>query len=397
VLFVLAACALGLAPFSFNHYLRANAWVLAPVICSEQLRGLTVTLCSVFRGFQKMIYEVIVVGCERLAVLGGVLWMFWNGHGVGAAAWAFFGGRLAVLGLAAVVLRWKIGAVQVSLRPRLARELLRESFPLAVLQLAERINLYFAPIALTAIAGEYAAGLFQSAFKIVTFPVMLAGAVGGSLFPAMSAAHGDAVRVQRLYRLGVRVLWHALLPGAVVTLAFAAPAVRIIFGAEFVPAAPVLEWLTPYYALYAMITVSYYLMPAVNEQRVTLWLSLTSLGLNLALGPLFIWWLGARGAAMALVVTNAVIALAYWRRAARLGYHVLRGRHELGQWLGFAIALTAAFALRRFFAVEHWYELLLAAVAVTAVYAAALVITRSVLPEEAELVAAAKKRLAVGA
>src|SRR5437899_1623299 len=243
LLFVLAACALGLAPFAFNHYLRANAWVLAPVICSEQVRGLTVTLCSVFRGFQKMIYEVIVIGCERLAVLGGVLWMFGHGHGVGAAAWAFFAGRLAVLGLAAVVLRWKIGAVQVSLRPRLARELLRESFPLAVLQLAERINLYFAPIALTAIAGEYAAGLFQSAFKIVTFPVMLAGAVGGSLFPAMSAAHGDAARVQRLYRLGVRVLWHALLPGAVLTLAFAAPAVRIIFGAQFVPAAPVLEWL----------------------------------------------------------------------------------------------------------------------------------------------------------
>ncbi len=391
-LLVIVSCTLGLLPFLFNHYLRVNALVLVPIICSEQLRGLTITLCSIFRGLQQMIFEVLTVACERVAVLAVALWVLRSGHGVEAVAWAFLGGRLLALVLALAILRLRIGKVEVSARPRLAGALLREAFPLAILLFAERINLYFAPLALTAISGEYAAGLFQSAFKIVTFPILLAGVVGGSLFPAMSAAHGDAARVQKLYSFGVRALWHALLPGAVLTLVFAPQVMRIIFGPQFVPAAPVLQLLTPYYAVYAMITVSYYLMPAVNEQRITMQLSVVSLGLNLIGGPLFMLAWGARGAAIGLIVTNLVVALSYWYRARKLGYHVMRLREDFLQVAGFALTLGAGFLLQHFLPVQRWYQLLFAALAITLFYGATLLVTRSLLPEELQLVADIRER-----
>ena len=55
----------GMVPFIFNSYFRVNALLFVPIILSEQIRGLCLTYCAIFRGLQAMVYEPIVLGVER--------------------------------------------------------------------------------------------------------------------------------------------------------------------------------------------------------------------------------------------------------------------------------------------------------------------------------------------
>ena len=147
--------------------------------------------------------------------------------------------------------------MHLTLHPKITNELIRESLPLATLSVADRIKLYLPSIVLAYTAGEAAVGLFQAANKIVVFPMLINGVVGAGIFPAMSAAVSSDGQAAKLYRYGVRMLWHVLLPCSVLTLFFAQPLIRLIFGAAYEPAASALRILTPFYLLNVIVTMSY--------------------------------------------------------------------------------------------------------------------------------------------
>jgi O-antigen/teichoic acid export membrane protein len=393
LLMVAGTLAIGFAPMTFSHYLRANILLLVTIAASEQVRGLTLTYCALFRGFQAMVFEAITLGVEGISLLVVTYVLLQKGYHAEAIGFVYLGARLLSLTTAAVIFRVRFGAFRFKLRSKFPWTLIREALPLGVLVLAERVNLYFVPLILVPTHGEYAAGLFQAAFKIVAFPLLLCGVVGGSLYPAMSASFQKQEQTHKLYRYGVRALWHVLIPCAVLTLLFAPQVLRIIYGKQYEPAAPLLRILTPYYLLAGLITVSYYLMPAINHQKVAMKFSLVGIGLNLAVGIPMMYRFGPQGAALTLLLTSAAIAVSYWQRVSRLGYHILHLRRDLLQWAGFVGAMATLLILKQHFFVQTWSDLLGTATLICVVYATILMMTRSLLPEEWQLLSSLRSRI----
>jgi O-antigen/teichoic acid export membrane protein len=393
LLMVAGTLAIGFTPMTFSHYLRANILLLVTVAVSEQVRGLTLTYCALFRGFQVMVFEAITLGVEDVSLLVVAYVLLRKGYRAEAVGFVYLVARLLSLMTAAVIFRTRFGAFRLKLHPRFAWTLIREALPLGGLVLAERFNLYFVPLILVPTRGEYAAGLFQAAFKIVAFPLLLCAVVGGSLYPVMSASFQRQEQTHKVYCYGVRALWHILIPYAVLTLLFAPQVLRIIYGKQYEPAAPLLRILTPYYLLAGLITVSYYLMPAINHQKVAMKFSLVGIGLNLAVGIPMIYRFGPQGAAFTLLLTNAAMAAGYRWCASRLGYHILHLRRDLLQWAGFAGAMATLLILKEHFFVQTWPDLLGTATLICVVYGTILMMTRSLLPEEWQMLSSLKSRI----
>lgn len=384
---------LGSLPLFFQGYLRSNGLLIFMVASSELLRSITLSYCALWRGFQIMVWEPVIIGSERLTLLVSCWLLLRSGHGAVGVGTAFLTVRVAALTLAAWLFYTRVGPVQLTTHPKITRELIRESMPVATLSVADRIKLYLPSIVLAYTAGEAAVGLFQAASKIVIFPMLINGVVGGAIFPAMSAAVASDGQAEKLFRYGIRMLWHVLLPCSVLTLFFAQPLIRLIFGAAYEPAASALRILTPFYLFNVIVTMSYYLMTAVNRQILVMKLALLATGANIVLGIWMMRLFGVQGAAFTLLVTDGLVALAYWRSVSRLGIHVFRNRQDAYQWVGFLASAVLCLLVRKYAPVEHWLPLLAMGLGITVTYGVFLLCTDGFLPEELKLLSSLKTRV----
>ena len=78
---------------------------------------------------------------------------------------------------------------------------------------------------------------------------------------------------------------------------------------------------------------------------------------------------GVQGAAWTLLLTDSLVALAYWRSVADLGIHVFRNRQDAYQWIGFLASAVLCILVRKYAPVEHWLSLLAMGVGITVTYA----------------------------
>jgi O-antigen/teichoic acid export membrane protein len=384
---------LGSIPLFFQGYLRSNALLIFMVASSELLRSVTLSYCAVWRGFQVMVWEPVIIGSERLVLLVSCWVLLRSGHGAAGVGTAFLAVRAAALTMAVWLFYTRIGPVHLTRRPKIVHQLVRESLPLAALSVADRIKLYLPAIVLAYTAGEAAVGLFQAAIKIVIFPVLINGVVGAGIFPAMSAAVGGDGQAEKLYRYGVRMLWHVLLPCSVLTLFFARPLVRLIFGPAYEPAASTLRILTPFFLFNVIVTMGYYLMTALNRQMLVMKLALLATLVNIVLGIWMMRFFGVKGAALTLLITDGLVALAYWRSVTRLGIHIFRTRQDAYQWVGFLASAMLCLLLHRYVPVDHWVSLLAMGLGITVTYGLFLLCTDGLLPEEIKLLSSLKTKV----
>ncbi|HZQ93152.1 MAG TPA: flippase [Terriglobales bacterium] len=384
---------LGLVPLPFSAYLRQNAFFIMIVGGSEVLRSITTACCAVFRGFQSMGWEALVVATERTTLLGGAAWLLHTGHGTRAIGFMFLAARLVSLLLALAIVGWKSGSsIRFEPWPPLAGTLLWEAYPLSLMSLSARINLYLPPFLLGLLSGEAAAGTFQAAGKIIMLPYLICDVIGGGMFPAMSAAYRDSAQIRKLYRYGVRLLWHCLLPCSLMTLLFPQAIVRVVFGEQYMGAARLLQLMTPFYVFQAVVTMSYNLLTAINHQKTAMRLWMTSVLLNATLAPLLVKLYGVDGAALSLSVTNAVIAAGYWWSTAKRDLLFFTSRRDLWQWPGFLVTLVPLYWISLRWPVHGWMQLLVAATACVVLYSAVLALTGGLLPEEMRLLSSLPSR-----
>jgi O-antigen/teichoic acid export membrane protein len=191
----------------------------------------------------------------------------------------------------------------------------------------------------------------------------------------------------------VRMLWHVLLPCSVLTMFFARPLMRLVFGVAYEPAAPALRILTPFYLLNVVVTMSYFLMTAVNRQMLVMKLALLATAANVGVGIWMMRLFGIQGAVLTVVVSEALVALVYWRFVRGLGIRIFRTRHDVYQWVGFGGSVSLCVLVRRFVVVHHWLELLAIGLVIALTYAVFLFCADGFLPEEITLLTDIKTKV----
>jgi O-antigen/teichoic acid export membrane protein len=231
-----------------------------------------------------------------------------------------------------------------------ARALVRESWPLLVNALL--ISLFFRldVFVVQAFKGDRELGLYDAAYKLVNLVTIVPAYVTLAIFPAMaarSANRDELLRLQRAASLAlVWIAWAVVTAGS----AGAGYAIRLLAGAEYLPEAATLLRILVWFAPLSFFNgvVQFVLVAAGLQRRIVpafCGAVAANLGLNLLLVPSF----GARGAAIATVVTEVVIVLAFVMLTRRTTVPAATPRVLIALWrptvvglVSTAVALTAA-------------------------------------------------------
>jgi O-antigen/teichoic acid export membrane protein len=228
------------------------------------------------------------------------------------------------------------------------------------------------------LAGDRAAGLYGSAYRLLERAEMLPAAVMTTLFPLLSAAWpADATRVRRLFGLALHYLTLGAIPVLAYVIVVAEPLVRALFGAEFAAAAGALRVLMLAFVLVAASYACGYTTIVLDLRRRFLRYALAALVFNVAFNVALIPVYGYMAAAWATVLTELlVLTLTLRAIAGVIGMPVLLA--PLARTLLAGTAMTALlWALR-----EAGWDLVGLTLAAAVLAPALLLATRATTPAE---------------
>jgi O-antigen/teichoic acid export membrane protein len=168
------------------------------------------------------------------------------------------------------------------------------------------------------IAGSKEAGLYGAVYNVLDQSHFVPISIMTTLAPVLAASWpADRARLLRTARLTTELLAIASFGALAFACVAAEPIVRLIFGAEFSPAAPALPVLGAAFVLICFGYLNGNLLVVLGLQRRLLWISLLALVVNvignLILVPLF----GFMGAAWMTLATEAVVFAAALRLVLR--------------------------------------------------------------------------------
>jgi O-antigen/teichoic acid export membrane protein len=274
--------------------LFTNAAATLTVPLSAELRFGAVTLVEVVRNL------ALVAGLLALMAAGAELLPLFMAY--------------VVSGVAALAAAWPLVRASDRVGPRVDRvawgRIARLAAPVALALVMNVIYLRALVILVSLLSDDVQTGLFGTSYRVLEIFIGIPQLMAGAAFPIL--VHAGAENEARLAYVLQRLAEASLLVAAASVLALAVgaePIIRVIGGAEFADAAPVLS-LQAAALLGAFLTQVWVLaLVAIDRQRDTAVLNgiglLVVLALGLALVP--VW--DAKGAAVASVAGELVLAL----------------------------------------------------------------------------------------
>lgn len=195
------------------------------------------------------------------------------------------------------------------------------------------------------ILGVTELGIYNVAKTIAFRPFQMINPVVTQVsFPVMAKAQNDLPRLKAIYLKGLNYLCSVNFPVYVFLIAFADPLVRVLFGAKWGPAAPILEILSLYTMTRSIFNPIGSLMLARGMVRKTFWWNVAMLCLvpvAVFVGARFSLW----AVGLALTLLQILLILPAWRWLIYPGCQA-----TLGEYLGallrpLLVALVAGLAL----------------------------------------------------
>ena len=255
-------------------------------------------------------------GVSAAGGLGGV-----GVPGVAGGPSGFGGDVVALLMLAVVVQLAQIATAVVCWRlvfgdrgrvrlpsPAALAALVRRALPFAASGIVANVQTRIGPLLLGSLSTQAELGLFAAASRFGSVARLAPQAVFAGALPVLSHEHrrdrASAEHVFQTFDRGLLVVAAAIALGGAL---FAAPLLRLVYGAPFVRAAPTLLWVSA--GLIPLLINSgrkVFLYASGGEALVVRW-SAVALAVQAALGAVLIPTLGSVGAAVSVAVGEAVV------------------------------------------------------------------------------------------
>ena len=259
---------------------------------------------------------------ERGDLLSGCLVLQrWSAAGLGLLALAADMGVVAVAGgysagaaigliAAAWLLRRRIGRTGFAPQPRRWPALVGRTTPFAVSDLLGVGLARADAVMLSLIATQAAVGRYGAAYRLLEATFFLASAVNGA-FAAMYTYLGPSSDppLHAVFQRSLKLLLAVLVPIAAGLAILAEPVMRLFFGAGFEAGADTLRLLAPCVVLMGTVYLCTSLIVSRGSPAVMVWIGAAMLALNLTLNAILIPDHADEGAAVAMLITEAVGAL----------------------------------------------------------------------------------------
>jgi len=300
---------------------------------------------SIFIGFEKVRYIVILAMVENAARVALGLWMLHRGMGVVPLMASFALFRFVTLGLNLGVFHRQIAPLRWSYDNGIVRDLFR-SIPVFGTIFVVATLYWRADVFMLSKMGTLAAvGYYTTGYRLFAIAQVVPKSFNTSIYPVFSRLFQRSPEsFHKASSLSIRYILVVLLPMAAGIQGLAEPLVRLLFGTEFEPAASVLRVVVWTLVPYGVVRVLASGLFASNRQVIDLKVNVLGLASNIVLNVALIPRFGITGCAWATMLSMWLF----------LGYQCFFLRHEIFPVLRQAEILRPALAAA---AVLLWLQL----------------------------------------
>ncbi len=267
---------------------------------------------SVFKGLQRPVYSVLLVGGLNVLLFGTAVWAMTSGRGLVGVGACYLLCRSGYLGAALGLIGRVSPDLYPAFRPAFRKDLILQGLrhlP-AIYFLGNLLNLNY--ITTYLMVGEAGSGQFAIGYRLAVALCVLATANLEAILPALTRRFQETVDLKGSL---VRAFWTLLgvtLLGVGLVQVGARPVTVWVFGAGFEPsvaAVRVLAWTAPPFALCGLAHTALLAMDRGGRGMLAM-LALLVVGTGLGLAAVRFW--GAEAAALAPTITGCVFAGILW-------------------------------------------------------------------------------------
>jgi len=305
------------------------------------------TASAIFNAHQRMeITSTISVVANTFRVTAS-LGALTAGGGVYALIWIHTIYTAVHMGVLFWILFYFIRPVFV-LDTALWQKMLKQAYPLALANLFSIIYFRVDTVMLASLQGQEAVGLYNAAYRLLEFTLLLPAYYVGAIFPVISSSYtSNPQRFLLIYRRSMKYMWVLSLPLAVGTAILAPRFIEILYGPQYVASVPVLSILMWTLMLIAVNSINAPYLIVMGKQKVVTILVLVGMIFNLVMNAIFIPSYGMLGAAWVTlfseVLTIAMFLLALRKpleMKLRMVRHFIRPALAVGMMIGLLLLIA---------------------------------------------------------
>lgn len=275
----------------------------------------------VFRAFERMEFDAWFSILGRI-LLVATLWVCWSLQKFrvsSVSAAHVFSGLVEALVLSWCVWRvlglrlhtpWNSAGVSLALR---------RSIPFAVINIIGTLYMSTGTIALSKMLGEEAVGYYNAAARFPEALQFFPTAVVNALIPFLSRHHEEKELIAQYYQKLVRYLGYVGVIFSCIFLFVPEWIILLIAKEDYLSATTVFRFYGVWLLLVFYQIIAANLLICVNAEKIVMARAVLALSLNIVLNVVGIRIMGLNGAALALVLTEAVSAVLYSVALVRRG------------------------------------------------------------------------------
>lgn len=263
---------------------------------------------SIFQAFEVMKYQALVDIVDILLTFGVGTALLFTGHGLMGIAFAMMVGATVSMVIDFMVLTRKLGKPVFSFDLAFWKRMILGALPFGVIGLLTFLFGYSNTVLLSLFKGDYEAGLFSSAYRVIWMLAIIPATCMTAVFPFLARiGKSPGGRHREAIRLVVKYLACLSLPFSGLLAIYAPHIISAVYGKDYVSASPAL-WILAAIPLFSFAYIPLIdLMNAHYKQRFSVIAILLCAAINTGLCLLLAPLLGLIGAAVSTLVAEACL------------------------------------------------------------------------------------------
>ncbi|MGQ9757541.1 MAG: flippase [Actinomycetota bacterium] len=295
---------------------------------------------AVFQAFEVMKYQALSDLVDILLTFGIGSFLLLRGYGLVGISYGLMVGAVISTGVDFLILTRKMGQPVFTLDLAFWKKMVVGALPFGVIGLVTFVFGYTNTVLVSTFKGDYQAGLFSSAYRIIWAMAVVPATCMTAVFPFLARVRNDPARRHReAVRKVIKYLACVSLPFSGILILFSSPIIKTVYGETYLSARTAL-WVLAVVPLFSFTYIPLVeLMNAHYKQRFSVLAILTCAGLNVVLCLALTPWLGFLGAAVSTALSeSAMLGLTLYFAWRHMGFHP----RLLGNWKPAVAALAAA-------------------------------------------------------
>jgi O-antigen/teichoic acid export membrane protein len=264
---------------------------------------------AIFQAFEVMKYQALVDMVDILLTFGVGIALLFNGYGLMGIAFAMMVGATISMAMDFIILTRKLGKPEFSFDLAFWKRMALGALPFGIIGVLTFLFGYSNTVLLSMFKGDYQAGLFSSAYRVIWMLAVIPATCMTAVFPFLAriGKSQDDDRQRSAIRLVVKYLACLSLPFTGLLAIYAPQIISAVYGKSYASASPAL-WILAAIPLFSFTYIPLIdLMNSQYKQRFSVIAILICAGINTGLCLILAPLLGLVGAAISTLVAEACL------------------------------------------------------------------------------------------